>query len=391
MMKKKANINKSNQFFILYSLLIAILSMAAMVLVLDFLSLTVTSIYFVISVFAVLVLATGFALLLVKWKPFSTAEDTITEETEVNATEMDDDTKELSSKTAAAAMQLQSTTKETSDAISEISTTMQDMASGVDTQANEIQEANQTSGQIFFSLKEIEESINFVSEISAQAIDQSRNGDEAVVKIMKQMELIGDQVNQSIEVVHQLDQKTNQVGDILSMITDISNQTNLLALNAAIEAARAGEHGQGFSVVADEVRKLAEQTNNATNQTQGLIQEIQAGTAEVTNVISKGGQSIKDGAALNDNVKEVFHEIAENIDEVDEFIGDLKSAIFDVTNNMHQMSTSMTKVSEEVTGSNANIENVVAVIEELNASMQEVSSSAHVLSDIANTLDEKMN
>ncbi|WP_067839688.1 methyl-accepting chemotaxis protein [Amphibacillus sediminis] len=391
---KTNNKRKHTLYLLVFSLLIALISVVTMVVLIDVLGLAITSLYFVLSVIVILIVTIILAFLFARFLLISPAdmvannEQTIQQPTEH---QLDQGAKGLTSQTASIANQLMSTTKETSEAVGEISTTMQDMAAGADAQANEIHEINQTSGQIFFSLQEIVESINFVSQTSKQAINQSKNGDKAVEKIMNQMQLIGDQVNQSIDVVHQLDQKTNQVGDILSLITDISNQTNLLALNAAIEAARAGEHGKGFSVVADEVRKLAEQTNDATNKTQGLIQEIQAGTAEVIKVITEGGNSIKAGATLNEDVKLVFSDIASNVDEVDEFVQDLNVAINDVTTNMHQVTQSIEKVSEAVSSSNGNIENIVAVIEQLNASMQEVASSADILSDVANQLDKMVN
>ncbi|MGX4668585.1 methyl-accepting chemotaxis protein [Cerasibacillus sp. JNUCC 74] len=296
----------------------------------------------------------------------------------------------LAEQTATVSNQLMSTTEETSKATAEISASIQELASGADAQAQSIQTINESSSQVFFSLTEIDESTKFVAETSKTAITNAKNGNEVVANVAKQMDLIGEQVERSIEVVNELNEKTNQVGEILSLITDISNQTNLLSLNAAIEAARAGEHGKGFSVVADEVRKLAEQTNDATAKTQQLIQEIQSGTNEVIDVIKESGKSIKQGVSRNGEMGKVFNDIYQDVDVIDEFIHDLSAAMHEVKDSMNDVSSSINHVSDVTVESSGNLQNIVAVIEELNASMQEVSASATLLADIANQLNDKV-
>ncbi|GKT29318.1 Chemotaxis methyl-accepting receptor like protein, partial [Aduncisulcus paluster] len=142
-------------------------------------------------------------------------------------------------------------------------------------------------------------------ELSAQ-VDESRRGAEVqqqrasetatamdqmnatVMEVAQGQELVG-QVVTSIQALEQnseelkssmeeLGQRTDSIGKVMNVITDIADQTNLLALNAAIEAARAGEAGRGFAVVADEVRKLAEKTMDATKEVGEAITSIQDST-----------------------------------------------------------------------------------------------------------------
>jgi len=148
-------------------------------------------------------------------------------------------------------------------------------------------------------LQLLEAQIKDIGNASTTAESMKHAMDEVVQEARIQFESvrsgtqeIRDVVETSAKAVQSLHNRTAEIGDIIGVISEITNQTNLLALNAAIEAARAGEHGRGFSVVADEVRGLASRTANSAEEIQKMIETIQSETLEAVKFMESGVDNV---------------------------------------------------------------------------------------------------
>jgi methyl-accepting chemotaxis protein len=164
-------------------------------------------------------------------------------------------------------------------------------------------EAYQVSAEVSDAIKEmltlLEEQLVEISHATTTAEALKQAMDSVVREAREQFESvragtqeIRDIVETSAKTVQSLNNRTVEVGNIIGVITEITNQTNLLALNAAIEAARAGEHGRGFSVVADEVRGLASRTSSSANEIQNMIEGIQQETQGAVSFMESGVHNV---------------------------------------------------------------------------------------------------
>lgn len=127
---------------------------------------------------------------------------------------------------------------------------------------------------------------------------------------------IRDSVKLSANTIRQLEQRTLDIGGIVTLIKEIADQTNLLALNAAIEAARAGEAGRGFAVVADEVRKLAERTRGATADIGEMIDGVQHQAEQAVRTMETGMSEMEEGLQLASEAASDKREVEEVVERL---------------------------------------------------------------------------
>ncbi|MEW8507409.1 MAG: methyl-accepting chemotaxis protein [Candidatus Thiodiazotropha sp.] len=194
-----------------------------------------------------------------------------------------------------------------------VAQTLENTNDGVRQQHSELEQASTAMSQMASTVQEVAKSATQAADAARNADREAGSGRAIVTATISSIENMASQLETTSGVMKKLEKDSQEVGQVLEVITGIAEQTNLLALNAAIEAARAGEQGRGFAVVADEVRTLAKRTQQSTEEIRQIIERLQGGTSKAVNAMLSSseianksvGQSSEAGQALDKIVKSV--------------------------------------------------------------------------------------
>lgn len=203
----------------------------------------------------------------------------------------------------------------------------------------------------------VEQLVSSIDTIAQSAL-QSRDQASKTTSLAKAGRLA---VSEAVESMRTIRRSSDQIEDIIQVISEIASQTNLLALNAAIEAARAGQHGLGFAVVADEVRKLAERANEAAK--------------EITLLIHESTKRVEEGAALSEKVGQSLAAIVSAVEST-------ATGIAAITNSTESQSANAAEVKMAIRSVSQTTESNAAAAEEMAASAEELGAQAQGLRDL---------
>src|SRR3990167_6603087 len=216
---------------------------------------------------------------------------------------------------------------------------------------NSDQQASRTSSgaaainELGAAAQEIAQNAALASQHSSDARALAEEGQQVVDKTIAAMQQLSAKISDSCGNIETINSNTLNIGQILEVITSISQQTNLLALNAAIEAARAGEAGRGFAVVADEVRNLAHRTQESAQQVQTMIEELQVGARESVSTMSDSQRHSLDSVEIANLAGERLNSVTQRIGEIDGMNQSVATATEEQTSVVESINMDITEIN----------------------------------------------
>jgi methyl-accepting chemotaxis protein len=276
--------------------------------------------------------------------------------------------------TGALTRQIGSAVQQVRSSSAELQTAANQQATGTREQAAAMAEITTTINELLATSRQIAESAQRVAQVAGETAGAARSGDQTVAKAQQSIESTKRQVDTIVTHMLDLGRKSQQIGGILDIVSELSDQTNILAINATIEAAGAGEAGRRFGVVADEIRKLADRVGASTKEIRGLIGEVRA-AVNTTVMATESGSKAADAGARQ------FGEVTSSLDRIGGLVGTTTEAAREIVLSTKQQATAVEQV-------NIAIVNVTQATRETEASSGQTLQTATELARLSRELTQ---
>jgi twitching motility protein PilJ len=250
------------------------------------------------------------------------------------------------------------------------------LLSAAEKQATEIRDAGSAVELMTKSIQEVDSSAAQASQVASRTLQVTEQGARAVQTSVAGMDGIREQIQETSKRIKRLGESSQEIGEIVDLISDITEQTNVLALNAAIQAASAGEAGRGFAVVAEEVQRLAERSGEATKQIGLLVKTIQGDTQDAVTAMEKSTQGVVEGAQLADDAGHSLQEIEAATRELTDLVNSISVSTqvqTDMAQEVASVMADILKITEQTSKgtqlTNASVTQLEGLAKELSGSV----------------------
>ena len=203
-----------------------------------------------------------------------------------------------------------------SELVQNVSVIVEQTQQGSITQKEKTSQVATAITEMTATVQDVATNADLASQSAQQADTNARSGQSIVSQTIESINQLDSEIESGAIVVNKLESDAESIGGVLDVIRGIAEQTNLLALNAAIEAARAGEQGRGFAVVADEVRTLASRTQDSTKEIQEMIDSLQDQARAAVKSISQGQEKAKTNVENASQAGEALNSITSSVETI---------------------------------------------------------------------------
>lgn len=249
----------------------------------------------------------------------------------------------------------------------EMAIAFQEVATGLSTQSESIESVNKNLNQIRQLVSQNAEATERLRSRFDQSQEVMNKGQMGIHELTKNIDIVTKTIENTAVTIQQLNDQTEKIDETMDFINQVSDQTRLLSLNASIEAAKAGKEGRGFAVVAAEIRKLSDQSKSATADIYSVLRGITESSEHSLNAIKEGLQNSLSMQDASIHAVNGYMNMSEDQEHMSEMIVNLSTMMQSLNQKAEAIHEEMIQVAAVVEQGTAAMQEVLAAVNEQEA------------------------
>ncbi|RCW72003.1 methyl-accepting chemotaxis protein [Saliterribacillus persicus] len=308
-----------------------------------------------------------------------------------NISDLMQTTRTSSTKVLDAAIELTEISQMQSQSAKEVAAASEEIASGATGLTDEAERGNLLASSIHDEVENVFQNNSEMENYAGQVLKRSNTGLDKMNELVQKTKDGASMTDALMSKVDTLKESTEQINDVMIMLTNIAQQTNLLALNAAIEAARAGDAGSGFAVVAEEIRKLSNQSKDSIDRVEEITNGIVFEVNETLHVLEEAGPRFKEQVGQAEETQEILNDVGGRMSAFTDKITEVTSSIKQLRASQETLSSTIHQVSATAEESSAISEEVSATTEEQLKVSESLVNTSDQLKELSTDLQDTLN